>query len=64
MLFMIEKFSLDLNLPVASASQRQERPRSSEENDAWIQRERLIHYERGDFTKSDKPVAVPFIFKD
>jgi hypothetical protein len=61
---MIEKFSLDLNLPVAPESQRHERPRSSEENDAWIQRERLIRYERGDFTKSDKPVAVPFVFKD
>ena len=61
---MIETFSLDLHLPVATTPQRQARQYSPEENDAWIQRERQIRHERDDFTKSDKPVAVPFVIKD
>jgi hypothetical protein len=42
-----------------------EYPRTPDDNDAWLTKERMIRIERGDTRITEAPLpTVPFVFKD
>ncbi len=61
---MVERYSLDLVLPMGSPPEWEDSSSTPEENDQWQLENHLMRIARGDLSRSDTPVDVPFVWKD
>lgn len=61
---MEERFSLDLVLPVGPSPDWEDSPSTPEANDQWQLENHRMRIERGDFSRSERPVDEPFVWKD